>query len=340
MAIPKYKRNSSGFFAPEGQTMEGLSTNTGPVSGQAFSREQRESLVEYGKRLGLDDLDARAIAFGDRNPGAYAKVKESRKKALETAKKAQARHDKIMADINTKEASTFKRINDALTASREVDAKNKDNLGRPTPPSKQTTYLEQQLDIILMNRGKNTAPIVPGGKGTDPRDYDAGGRLQTETVAEGKIPMQPMDTRPEQRTGPPFQPSIPAGRGPEDVEPGSSYADILGASNLLNRTPGQGPPPKTMEYIPPKPGDRAEAMINGERQQVEVMQIFGTPQGQAVKIKLRDGSFVAIPLHELNRIDLSDPLPGDAPPDPGGQRKGFFQHEGRRAASMDVLTGL
>jgi hypothetical protein len=273
--------------------------------------------------------------------------------AKDKLKKAEDKYRKFLDDRKTrhetKSASTkaarFKSINDALTASREADAKHKDKLGNTMGDSPQTLYLQQQLQAILaedMKRAGQTGSARKAGVtfGQEEQIRRFGPDVIPRTGADfdktqEDVPLNVAANRAAaQQVVPPGDP-----REPGNLEPGSPYAGMPGTSDLLQRGPVRGEP-KTLEYIPPKRGDRGEAMINGQRQQVVVEEVFDTPQGQALKIRLRDGSFVAIPIQEFGRIDLSDPLPGDAPPDPGGQRRGFFEHEGRRAGIQDVLTGL
>jgi hypothetical protein len=148
MAIPRgYRRNSSGFVQPigGGPSAARATSGQGHFTGNQLSREQKESLLSMAKASGLDDLESRAIAYGSVGSDADTKWKATRKKMMERYKSRQADHDKVMAGITKRDADTFKRLNDALTASREVDAKNKDKLGNAMPPSQQTEYLQSQL---------------------------------------------------------------------------------------------------------------------------------------------------------------------------------------------------
>jgi hypothetical protein len=173
MAIPRgYRRGSGGFLQPRGQV------NTGP------SRSEIETASK-------------------------AKYDVIQKKITASFKERQADHERIMAGIAKSETDTFKRINDALTASREVDAKNKDKLGNAMPPSAQTNYLESQLAGHLTNRSQRGQRITPGGRGTDPSQY-------TDGVLNTPVP------QPKQGQAPPILP--PIGADPTATEPGAGPA--------------------------------------------------------------------------------------------------------------------
>jgi hypothetical protein len=90
------------------------------------------------------------------------------KKILASYEKAEAKHKDVMAGISKSENATFKRLNDALTASREVDAKNKDKLGNTMPPSSQTKYLESQLVGHMAKQSQKGQRLTPGGAGITP----------------------------------------------------------------------------------------------------------------------------------------------------------------------------
>ena len=152
-----YRRNSSGFMQPVGRVPSGRTVGS-PGEGHfqpQISREQKDELYAYGKNLGLKDDEAKAMAYGEK--GAVRKWRAAEAKVTQKIKESQGRHEKIMEGIRKTEANTFKRLNDALIASREVDAKNKDKLGNAMPPSAQTKYLEAQLASHLHNKGARAA---------------------------------------------------------------------------------------------------------------------------------------------------------------------------------------
>jgi hypothetical protein len=69
----------------------------------------------------------------------------------------------------------------------------------------------------------------------------------------------------------------------------------------------------------PSVGERVELKNpDGSSTQVVVEEIRETPQGKVAKIRLQDGSFEAVPVSELSRINLEDPLPGEYVPSLGG----------------------
>jgi hypothetical protein len=163
----------------------------------------------------LSDYTLRGGTFGSRQPsfrmsgpghGANP-YKGANKKMLASFEKAQQKHEGLMAGIAKAESDTFKRLNDALTASREADAKIKDKLGNTMPPSDQTNYLGSQLAAHLVNRSQKGQRIKPGGPGTDPSQY-------TDGVLNTPVP-QPGQAAP---TLP------PVGADPTATEPGGGPA--------------------------------------------------------------------------------------------------------------------
>jgi len=106
--------------------------------------------------------------------GRSPKQKDLQKKILASYEKAEAKHKNVMAGITASENATFKRLNDALTASREVDAKNKDKLGNTMPPSAQTEYLQAQLVGHMANQSQKGKRLTPGGAGITPGQIQEG----------------------------------------------------------------------------------------------------------------------------------------------------------------------
>ena len=160
MPVPAgYKRNSSGFLQPIG------SVPSGRVSGPRAGNTLGMTMEDFGRSPKQKELDAKVLA---------------------SFQAAQKDHEKIMAGIAKKEADSFKRINDALTASREADAENKDALGNVMPPSAQTEYLEGQLQGLIARGMQKSKALTPGGPGTDPSQFKDG-RLITPTP-QGPIP--------------------------------------------------------------------------------------------------------------------------------------------------------
>jgi hypothetical protein len=102
------------------------------------------------------------------------KYNAMQKKILASYEKAGTKHKNVMAGITASENATFKRLNDALTASREVDAKNKDKLGNAMPPSAQTEYLQGQLVNHLSNQSQKNQKLTPPGAGITPEQIQEG----------------------------------------------------------------------------------------------------------------------------------------------------------------------
>jgi hypothetical protein len=96
------------------------------------------------------------------------------KKILASYEKAEAKHKDVMAGISKSENATFKRLNDALTASREVDAKNKDKLGNVMPPSQQTEYLQSQLVGHMAKQSQKGQRLTPPIAGITPKQIEEG----------------------------------------------------------------------------------------------------------------------------------------------------------------------
>jgi hypothetical protein len=145
MAIPKgYRRNSSGFVQPIGSASD--RKFSGPGRGNVGM-----TMADFGRNTATKAADAKVLA---------------------SFQKAQKAHEGVMAGIAKTETDTFKRINDALTASREVDAKNKDKLGNAMPPSTQTKYLESQLASHLLNKSQKASGLTPGGAGITPEQRE------------------------------------------------------------------------------------------------------------------------------------------------------------------------
>ncbi len=146
MAIPRgYKRGSGGFLEPVGSRPSGL------VSGPTFAQRQ-------------------------------VAAKAGMKKVAASFEKAQKVHEGVMAGISKAETDTFKRLNDALNASKESDPK--DKLGN-TVPSAQTKYLEQQLIGHMTNRSQRGQRLTPEVAGVTPG--------QQKTFREEGPTEQPME---------------------------------------------------------------------------------------------------------------------------------------------------
>jgi hypothetical protein len=180
MAIPRgYKRNSSGFLQPIGNVPSGATS--GPGHGLAPIGEGRV----YGP--------------GEYRPKA---LRDAEAKIMASMEKAQGEHEKVMAGIAKAESNKFKRINDALNASKESDPK--DKLGN-TVPSKQTQYLEAQLMIILgqaSQRGKRLTPEAAGVTPEQQKKFKEEGPYipgvpGTSDLLQRKPPAQPKATEPD-----------------------------------------------------------------------------------------------------------------------------------------------
>jgi len=260
----------------------------------------RVSGPRQGDLLGFRDKDGK-VEYRD-----ITKLKGKQKELLASYEKAQERHEAVMDKINASDIAAFDRLNNALNKSKESDPK--DKLGN-TVPSKQTQYLEQQL-ILHMSRGS-----AVGAQTATPK-------------AAGIRPDQSAKIRTEGPGGP--------GGGRFD-KGGSQYKGVPGTGDLLQRGPSSGKLTTLPERAPQK-GERAEAMIGGERQQVTVEEVVDTPQGKVVKIRLRDGSFKAIPYADLNLINLSDPLPGDPKTDLGSLILGRAEKDARKRAIAEDFT--
>jgi hypothetical protein len=271
MAIPRgYRRGSGGDLQPIGKS--------GLVSGPGHGN------------VGMTMADF----------GPSKREREIRDKVMAGYKSRQAGHEKVMADIAKTESDTFKKINDALTASREVDAKNKDNLGRPMPPSQQTQQLESRLGSILIQRGeKAKQTATPAAAGITPEQV---GDIK-EFGAYGEKPMELQDTR---------------------------------GIHL----PDQPTPEKDFSQ-PASVGETVEA-TREDGSVVQVTVVAPADANGMVRIKLQDGSEVAVPADRLARINVGDvsQIPGEPAPDPGGQRGRFQASEQRRAVLRDIGVGL
>jgi hypothetical protein len=208
-----------------------------------------------------------------------------------------------MADIAARDAASFKKINDALTASREVDAKNKDNLGRPMPPSKQTQFLESKLGNILVQKGERAKQTAtPAAAGMTPEQV---GDIK-EYGAYGEKPLELQDTK-----------------------------------GIATLSPTAGQLPDKDFSQPASVGETVEA-TREDGSVVQVTVVAPADANGMVRIKLQDGSEVAVPADRLARINVGDvsQIPGEPAPDPGGQRGRFQASEQRRAVLRDIGVGL
>jgi hypothetical protein len=157
-----------------------------------------------------------------------------------------------MAGIAKAESDKFKRINDALTASREVDAKNKDALGNALPPSPQTAYLQAQLQNIMGQASQRAGGLTPERAGVTPEQ-------------EGELKKGP--------GGP--------GGGRYDIGGSDYIPGIPGSRDLLQRGPTTGrmaPVPGSLE-----PGD--PSMAPGEPEVFAMDTPATTNRGDKVTLK-------------------------------------------------------
>jgi hypothetical protein len=157
------------------------------------------------------------------------------KKILASYEKAEAKHKNVMAGITKSENSTFKRLNDALTASREVDAKNKDKLGNTMPPSEQTKYLQGQLMNHMANQSQKGRKLTPGGAGITPKQIEEGDFAGWGGINTPDAPIQPFGER-------------------------GDYNGMPGTSDLLQRPPSQSLEPGDATTEVPLPRGRTLKM--------------------------------------------------------------------------------
>jgi hypothetical protein len=238
MAIPRgYRRGSGGFLQPIGSRPSGLVS--GPGHGLAPIGE--------GETYGINPLTKEP----DYRP---ASLKRAQAKVLASFEKAQKRHEGVMDKIRKADADTFKRLNDALNASKESDPK--DKLGN-TVPSAQTQYLERQLIGHLASSGlRNDQAASPAKAGITP----------------------------EQERGAKERPGGPGG-GRYDVGGSEYIPGVPGSSDLLNRRQGLSLEPGDATDIVPLPGGKALRLPDREPEIFPIDTPAKTTRGDTVILK-------------------------------------------------------
>jgi hypothetical protein len=268
MAIPRgYKRGSGGFLQPVGRVPSG--TTSGPGFQEGLSREQKDKLIASGKKSGLSELESKAIAFGGQN----VKWKAARAKVMEHYTKAQAQHEKTMAEIAKAESTKFDTINEALNASKETDPK--DKLGN-TVPSEQTKYLEMQLINIMGQASQRNKKLTPKGAGIRPDQLDPEtGKLPVRQAGPA-APPEPQRSPSGAKLKAPYRTPI---KGTEMVHP-EGNVKLTGKSRMQNGI------------------QEVEATINGK--------VGWVPMGELKPKKVGPGG-----LEALEQFYAPKPDPGD-----------------------------
>jgi hypothetical protein len=163
------------------------------------------------------------------------------KKILASYDKAEAKHKDVMAGITASENATFKKLNDALTASREVDAKNKDKLGNTMPPSQQTEYLQGQLMNHMANQSQKSQKLTPPGAGITPQQVQEGDFAGWGGRNTPDAPIQPFGPRGGPQTTPQGPVGDPAQGSPEVFPMDTKVKHKSGVSITLTGQQRMGP---------------------------------------------------------------------------------------------------
>jgi hypothetical protein len=188
-----------------------------------------------------------------------AALKRAEAKVLASFEKADVAQKNLMASIRKADVDTFKRLNDALNASKESDPK--DKLGN-TVPSAQTQYLERQLIGHLASSGlRNDQAASPAKAGIKPQQL-----AEIEAIGPG---------------GP--------GGGSKEVARDDSLQDTLGITALR-----QGRPSLRRDITPSE-----VPQITGTHPKFGEVELMGErphPQtGEVVDIiRLQDGTLQAV----------------------------------------------